>query len=410
MVGNDVAAPEINRRPRTRRGARSRPRRPIPAGCGPGRRRRSSPADPRSGAAQMLLEAVQQKRALQFLAHTARDKTSAMNAAICSGEPISDSKRVFARRFAGTARRRRSRSAANTTTAKAAGTSARPTDDFGSGRATPKKHVARTIAAPPQQPKDQRHQKDRVDARRRDRRSVPTAAHPHRADRCRTGRAPPQSAAASDSRNRAALRAPHARRQNGRGAGAAGRASGSWQGTAGSSESDSTRERWYTRIVAESPKSTPRARADRRRRCGNPCRAGGAGTHLGLCHRSRRRRRRGAQAGHLFRPAIVVTDLFMPRMNGLQLLKALKDEGHLKVMMLTAQGSVESAVEAVKDGAEDYLTKPVDPQKLQAAPAAHRRAQRAEAREPSAAAAAAREGQLRPHRRQQPEACGRFTR
>jgi DNA-binding NtrC family response regulator len=64
-----------------------------------------------------------------------------------------------------------------------------------------------------------------------------------------------------------------------------------------------------------------------------------------------------------FRPAIVVTDLFMPRMTGLQLLKALKDED-LKVIMLTAQGSVESAVEAVKDGAEDYLTKPVDPQKL----------------------------------------------
>jgi DNA-binding NtrC family response regulator len=33
-------------------------------------------------------------------------------------------------------------------------------------------------------------------------------------------------------------------------------------------------------------------------------------------------------------------------------------------VLLTAQGSVESAVEAVKDGAEDYLTKPVDPQKL----------------------------------------------
>jgi DNA-binding NtrC family response regulator len=65
-----------------------------------------------------------------------------------------------------------------------------------------------------------------------------------------------------------------------------------------------------------------------------------------------------------FRPAIVVTDLMMPRMGGLQLLKTLKDEEDLKIILLTAQGSVETAVEALKDGAEDYLTKPVDPQKL----------------------------------------------
>ncbi len=66
-----------------------------------------------------------------------------------------------------------------------------------------------------------------------------------------------------------------------------------------------------------------------------------------------------------FRPAIIVTDMFMPRMTGLELLRALKDDGdHLRIILLTAQGSVESAVEAVKEGAEDYLTKPVDPQKL----------------------------------------------
>lgn len=66
-----------------------------------------------------------------------------------------------------------------------------------------------------------------------------------------------------------------------------------------------------------------------------------------------------------FRPAIVVSDLVMPRMGGLELLKALKaDSGHIKVILLTAQGTVDSAVEAVKEGAEDYLTKPLDPHKL----------------------------------------------
>jgi DNA-binding NtrC family response regulator len=66
-----------------------------------------------------------------------------------------------------------------------------------------------------------------------------------------------------------------------------------------------------------------------------------------------------------FRPSIVVTDMVMPRMDGLALLRALKDDAdQLKVILLTAQGSVETAVEALKDGAADYLTKPVDTQKL----------------------------------------------
>jgi DNA-binding NtrC family response regulator len=74
----------------------------------------------------------------------------------------------------------------------------------------------------------------------------------------------------------------------------------------------------------------------------------------------------GLQKVTSFRPAIVVTDLVMPRMDGLHLLKALRDvDQDISVVILTAQGSVESAVEAIKDGAYDYLTKPVDPQRLQ---------------------------------------------
>jgi DNA-binding NtrC family response regulator len=66
-----------------------------------------------------------------------------------------------------------------------------------------------------------------------------------------------------------------------------------------------------------------------------------------------------------FRPAIVVTDLVMPRMDGHELLKALRaHDPDITVVLLTAQGSVESAVEAIKDGAYDYLTKPVDTRRL----------------------------------------------
>ena len=66
-----------------------------------------------------------------------------------------------------------------------------------------------------------------------------------------------------------------------------------------------------------------------------------------------------------FRPAIIVSDLVMPRMGGHDLLRTLKDQlSDITFILLTAQGTIESAVEAIKDGAYDYLSKPVDPQRL----------------------------------------------
>jgi DNA-binding NtrC family response regulator len=67
-----------------------------------------------------------------------------------------------------------------------------------------------------------------------------------------------------------------------------------------------------------------------------------------------------------FRPAIIVSDLVMPRMGGADLLRALKDQlSDITFILLTAQGTVDSAVEAIKEGAYDYLSKPVEPQRLQ---------------------------------------------
>jgi DNA-binding NtrC family response regulator len=66
-----------------------------------------------------------------------------------------------------------------------------------------------------------------------------------------------------------------------------------------------------------------------------------------------------------FRPSIIITDLVMPRMGGLELLRTVRQEGSdLTVVILTAQGTVETAVEAIKEGAYDYLTKPIEPQRL----------------------------------------------
>jgi len=62
----------------------------------------------------------------------------------------------------------------------------------------------------------------------------------------------------------------------------------------------------------------------------------------------------------------LLTDLKMPRMNGLELLdSARRAYPQLPVILLTAHGTVGSAVEALKRGAFDYLTKPFDPEEIQ---------------------------------------------
>jgi len=60
-----------------------------------------------------------------------------------------------------------------------------------------------------------------------------------------------------------------------------------------------------------------------------------------------------------FRPALVITDLVMPKMDGLALLQALKDDtASPSLIILTGQGTIETAVEAMREGAYDYITKP----------------------------------------------------
>jgi len=58
---------------------------------------------------------------------------------------------------------------------------------------------------------------------------------------------------------------------------------------------------------------------------------------------------------------LVITDMKMPGMNGIELLGVLKEKDlHLPIIMMTAFGTVEKAVEAMKKGAYDYIIKPFD--------------------------------------------------
>jgi DNA-binding NtrC family response regulator len=64
-------------------------------------------------------------------------------------------------------------------------------------------------------------------------------------------------------------------------------------------------------------------------------------------------------------PDLVISDVVLPDISGLDLLRTLKaGDAHRPVVLITAYGTVDSAVEAIKRGATDFLTKPLDYEKL----------------------------------------------
>lgn len=65
------------------------------------------------------------------------------------------------------------------------------------------------------------------------------------------------------------------------------------------------------------------------------------------------------------RPALVLTDLQMPKVDGLTLMKAIRESSpRTEILVLTAHADLDSAIEAVRQGAFDYLLKPIELQTL----------------------------------------------
>src|SRR5947207_6302551 len=78
---------------------------------------------------------------------------------------------------------------------------------------------------------------------------------------------------------------------------------------------------------------------------------------------------RDGQEGHekvlAWSPSIVITDLKMPRLGGLELLERISGGSEtVAVIVVTAQGTIDSAVQAMRIGAYDYITKPIDTSRL----------------------------------------------
>jgi len=75
--------------------------------------------------------------------------------------------------------------------------------------------------------------------------------------------------------------------------------------------------------------------------------------------------REALEKAPLLRPSLVITDLMMPDMDGLSLLSALQQEmPRVPVIILTGRATVDTAVGSMRQGAYDYLTKPVDLDRL----------------------------------------------
>lgn len=66
-------------------------------------------------------------------------------------------------------------------------------------------------------------------------------------------------------------------------------------------------------------------------------------------------------------PSIVLSDLRMPKLNGIELMRALRQRvPECAIILITAQADIDLALEVTDEGAVEYITKPIDYDKLQA--------------------------------------------
>src|SRR5436190_11152437 len=66
----------------------------------------------------------------------------------------------------------------------------------------------------------------------------------------------------------------------------------------------------------------------------------------------------------LFEPDAVVLDLGLPGMDGIDVARRLREDGDVPILILTARDALDSRVEGLDSGADDYLVKPFERQEL----------------------------------------------
>jgi two-component system KDP operon response regulator KdpE len=74
----------------------------------------------------------------------------------------------------------------------------------------------------------------------------------------------------------------------------------------------------------------------------------------------------GMQAVHEWKPDVVITDVSMPEMNGVELCREIRTVSQVPIIVLSVRNQDHMKVEALDAGADDYVTKPFSIQELQA--------------------------------------------
>jgi two-component system alkaline phosphatase synthesis response regulator PhoP len=72
----------------------------------------------------------------------------------------------------------------------------------------------------------------------------------------------------------------------------------------------------------------------------------------------------GLAAAHSFKPDIIILDVMLPGMDGIELLANLRRDSNVYVIMLTARSEETDKIIGLSVGADDYLTKPFSPREL----------------------------------------------
>lgn len=74
--------------------------------------------------------------------------------------------------------------------------------------------------------------------------------------------------------------------------------------------------------------------------------------------------RRAIEIAHNRRPGLIILDLMLPKVNGLDVCRLLRAESNVPIIMLTAKTTEDDKLEGLDIGADDYVTKPFSPREL----------------------------------------------